>query len=122
MNNKYSLVVNRIRLLKDEKRRMQYSKGEDESRHTSIDLQVKKLFYRIALIRNAVFSYSVAVAFFILASIFIGINQQAVGEYNGLVIISFLAGMIFVFTGVLFAAVEVWKGYRIVKIEVEDLS
>ena len=122
MNNKYSLVVNRIRLLKDEKRRMQYGKGEDESRHTSIDLQVKKLFYRIALIRNAVFAYSVAVAFFILASVFIGINQQSVGKYNGLVIISFLAGTVFVFAGVLFAAVEVWRGYRIVKIEVEDLS
>lgn len=121
MNNKYSLVVNRIRLLKEEHRQANYKK--DDHRHASVNLQIFKLFYRIALIRNAVFSYSVAVAFFIISSILIGINKiSAPAELNSLVIFFFLVGMAFVLAGVLFAAVEVWKGYRIVKIEVEDRS
>lgn len=123
MNNKYSLVVNRIRLLKEEKRSSAYTEKSDNSRHGSIDLQVNKLFYRISLIRNAVFSYSVAVALFIIASVLIGANTiNANLDLNSLVIGFFLAGMAFVLAGILFAAVEVWRGYQIVKIEIEDPS
>ncbi len=123
MNNKYSLVVNRIRLLKEEKRRSAYTEKSDNSRHGSIDLQINKLFYRISLIRNAVFSYSVAVALFIIASVLIGANTiNAQLDLNSLVIGFFLAGMAFVLAGILFAAVEVWRGYKIVKIEIEDSS
>lgn len=123
MNNKYSLVVNRIRLLKEELRKSKHDILGNELYHSSVGLQVKKLFYRISLIRNAVFSYSVAVAFFILTSLLIGFNNIAsTVSFNSLVIISFLIGMAFVLTGVIFAAIEVWKGYKIVKIEIEDLS
>lgn len=123
MNNKYSLVVNRIRLLKEEGRKLQYANEAKENRHSSIDLQIRKLFHRIALVRNAVFSYSVAVAFFIISSLLIGINKiSEPAELNNLVIASFLLGMASVLTGVIFAAIEVWKGYKIVKIEMEDKS
>lgn len=123
MNNKYSLVVNRIRLLKDERRKAKLDTETNESYHLSVDLQVKKLFYRIALIRNAVFSYSVAVAFFILTSILIGFNNIGFPDsFNAYVIICFLIGMTFLLAGIIFAAIEVWKGYKIVKIEIEDLS
>ena len=122
MNNKYSLVVNRIRLLKEEKRKSKEALI-DEKRHSTVELQINKLFYRVSLVRNAVFSYSVAVAFFILSSVLIGINQSVdINNLNSLIIIFFLTGMIFVFSGIIFAAIEVWKGYQIVKIEVEDRS
>ena len=123
MNNKYSLVVNRIRLLKEEKRSSAYTEKSDNFRHGSIDLQVNMLFFRISLIRNAVFSYSVAVALFIIASVLIGVNTiNANLDLNSLLIGFFLAGMAFVLAGILFAAVEVWRGYKIVKIEIEDSS
>jgi len=123
MNNKYSLVVNRIRLLKEEKRKSQEAKGKDEQRHSTLELQIKKLFYRISLVRNAVFSYSMAVAFFIISSVLIGIDQSVdVNNLNSMIIGFFLVGMIFVFAGIIFAAIEVWRGYQIVKIEVEDRS
>ncbi len=123
MNNKYSLVVNRIRLLKEEKRSSSHLELSQSPRHGSIDLQVNKLFYRISLIRNAVFSYSVAVALFIISSVLIGLNKiNSPIELNALVIGFFLMGMACVLAGILFAAVEVWKGYKIVKIEVEDPS
>jgi Protein of unknown function (DUF2721) len=126
MNNKYSLVVNRIRLLNEERRRFRHEKQQEknlERYHKSIDLQIEKLSQRISLIRNAVFSYSIAVAFFILSSLMIGINQYShTGSINWLVILTFLVGMLFVFSGIVYAAFEVWRGYQIVCIEIEDES
>ena len=126
MNNKYSLVVNRIRLLNEERRRLRTEeevKSVKKKRHKSIELQINKLSYRILLVRNAVFSYSLAVAFFIISSLLIGYNQlNSLTGISWAVIISFLAGMLFVFSGVVFAALEVWKGFKIVQIEITDLS
>ncbi len=126
MNNKYSLVVNRIRLLNDERRRLrseEEGKTAKKKRHKSIELQIVKLNYRIFLVRNAVFSYSLAVAFFIISSLLIGLYQiNSATGVNWAVIVAFLAGMIFVFAGIVFAAFEVWKGYKIVQIEITDLS
>ncbi len=126
MNNKYSLVVNRIRLLNEERRRLRTEEevvSNKKRRHKSIELQISKLSYRIFLIRNAVFSYSLAVAFFIIASLLIGLNQiNSVSGLNWAVISAFLVGMLFVLSGVIFAAIEVWKGFKIVQIEIRDLS
>jgi VIT1/CCC1 family predicted Fe2+/Mn2+ transporter len=126
MNSKYSIVVNRIRLLNEERRRLR-SEEEDSNnqkkRHKSIELQIVKLSYRIYLVRNAVFSYSIAVAFFIIASLLIGLNQlNSLSEISWAVILSFLAGMLFVFAGIIFAALEVWKGFKIIQIEINDLT
>jgi hypothetical protein len=126
MNNKYSIVVNRIRLLNDERRRLrseEEKKINTKKRHKSIELQIVKLNYRIFLVRNAVFSYSLAVAFFIISSLLIGLNQlNSLIGLNWSIIVPFLAGMLSVFSGIVFAAIEVWKGYEIVQIEVKDLS
>jgi hypothetical protein len=126
MNNKYSLVVNRIRLLNEEVRKARYAREHEKDfdrHHRSIDTQLEKLYYRMLLIRNAVFSYSLAVAFFILASLFIGINKISdPSNLTWLVISTFLIGMLFVLAGIIFAAVEVWKGYKIVEIEIHDKS
>lgn len=126
MNNKYSLVVNRIRLLNEERRKLHYEelkKSDKKKRHISIDTQIEKLSYRVSLVKNAVFSYSMAVAFFIIASILIGISQLSGSAGIGWAVISiFLTGMIFVFAGIVFAALETWKGYKIVQIEIRDIS
>jgi len=126
MNNKYSLVVNRIRLLNEERRSLRYeekAKIKKNKRHKSIDLQITKLSFRIVLVRNAVFSYSLAVAFFIISSLLIGLNQHnSLQSLSWAVILAFLAGMIGVLVGIIFAGIEVWKGYKIVDIEIKDFS
>jgi len=69
-----------------------------------------------------VFSYSIAVAFFILSSLMIGLKYQVAAEWvSDLAVILFLAGMISVFIGVLFAAREIRKGHQIVKIEISNI-
>jgi len=126
MNNKYSLVVNRIRLLNEERRRILFDEksiGEKRKYHKSIDAQIEKLSYRVTLIRNAVFSYSLAVGFFIIASLLIGINQLSGGSGLDWIVISiFLIGMIFVFAGIIYAAIETWKGFKIIEIEIHDIN
>lgn len=125
MNNKYSIVVNRIRLLNDEKRKLLHleSKIDDDIRRENIiRVQIDRLNERVRMVRNAVFAYSFAVACFIIASLFIGINLYTKsGEVEFLSLIFFLIGMVTVFVGVVFAANETLKGYKIVRIEIEEL-
>jgi hypothetical protein len=127
MNNKYSLIVNRIRLLDDEKRKLstQPKKGhldeDEEHRLKSIMMQLTKMNYRIKIVRNAVTSYSTAIALFILSSLFIGLDYLFnTNLITGIAVASFLAGMLSVMIGVLFAAKEVRKGYEIIQIEINE--
>ena len=125
MNNKYSLVVNRIRLLNEEKRRFITKVSgnefnyEETIRLESISLQVKKLAFRARLVRNAVLSYTIAVALFVITSLLIGFKFIFDMERLGSTITAlFLIGMISVLIGVIFAAYETIKGYEIVQLEV----
>jgi hypothetical protein len=125
MNNKYSLVVNRIRLLNEEKRKVFHQEKIDENdsnRLSNIELQISHLIERISLVRNAVFSYSLAVALFIVSSVLIGLTiNSSTRAFDWLIVAFFYAGMLAVFVGIVFAAIEVWKGYRIVKIEISEV-
>jgi hypothetical protein len=127
MNNKYSLVVNRIRLLNEERRKALHKLGENELslqenvRFESISKQLERLTYRVGLVRNAVLSYTIAVALFVLTSLLIGIGYLLeISRVNSFITILFLLGMTSVLAGVLFAAYETYKGYEIVKYEVES--
>ena len=125
MNNKYSLVVNRIRLLNEERRRVLGKAGdrdftsEENVRLESISLQIEKLTLRVRLVRNAVLSYTIAVALFVITSLLIGIQYFAVVNFNVLITIIFLLGMLSVFAGVLYAAYETKEGYDIIQLEVK---
>jgi len=126
MNNKYSIVVNRIRLLNDEKRKILHldNKLEDDTRRENlIRIQIDRLNERVRLVRNSVFAYSLAVACFIIASLCIGFNIYTKStEIEFISLIFFLTGMLTVFVGIIFAANETLKGYKIVRIEIEEFS
>lgn len=125
MNNKYSLVVNRIRALNDELRKLNLLIQSNEAsqmervRKESIQIQVPKLYDRIRLVRNAVVSYSAAVGFFVATCFSIGF-QFIFGETTLLSSISlvwFIVGLCSLFLGIVFAVREVQKGFEIVGIE-----
>lgn len=126
INNKYSLVVNRVRILNEEKRRLRKTAGErelnyDESvRLESIAQQLRRLVYRVKLVRNCVLFDTSAVALFVLTSLFIGVDYflQPFSLKN-IIIATFLLGMVSVFCGVAFAFLETKKGYDIVIYEVK---
>lgn len=130
INNKYSLVVNRIRLLTEERRRLFSKVGdrdltyEETMRLESISIQLKRSTERVKIVRNAVLSYTTAVALFVLTSLFIGM-QYIVGEdklstgFTYTITILFLLGMISVLVGVIFAGNEIRKGFEIIQYEVK---
>lgn len=127
IHNKYSLVVNRIRTLEEEKRRLiaMYKKDgldpDQKTRLNSIQMQVERFEYRVKLVRNAVFFYTMAVAFFVLSSLSIGLQFVTDWQiFQSLALIVFLLGMTSVLVAIIYAAREVWKGYAIVKIEVKE--
>jgi len=126
MNNKYSLVVNRIRLLNEERRRFLIKTGgknstyEENIRLESISKQISALLVRVKLVKNAVLFYTIAIAFFVLTSLLIGL-QFAFSDFllTVAIIAVFLLGMISVVSGIICAAYETKKGYDIVQLEVK---
>ncbi len=125
MNNKYSLVVNRIRLLNDERRKIVHKLDDknfnyhENVRLASISKQLDALIYRVKLVRNAVLFYTVAVALFVLTSLSIGAEEIfSIERLNSVITILFSLGMVSVLVGVIFAAYETYKGYEIVRFEV----
>lgn len=126
INNKYSLVVSRIRLLNEEKRRLMIKMGEkapttdDNVRLESIAVQISALTYRAKFVRNSVLCYTSAIALFVSTSLVLGISSVlSLGKLNFLIITTFLLGMSFVLIGIVFAAFETKKGYDIISYEVK---
>lgn len=126
INNKYSIVANRIRLLNEEKRRLLLKVGEkpltteDNVRLESIAKQLGFLVYRVKLVRNCVLCYTAAVALFVTTSLLIGVSSfLSISKLNYFIIASFLLGMLFVLVGVIFAGFETKKGYDIILFEVK---
>jgi len=126
INNKYSMVVNRIRLLNEEKRELLLKFGTEPTstevnvRIESTSIQINELVNRAKLVRNSVLSYTTAVALFVTTSLILGVSSvMSMGKLNYLILVSFLCGMIFVLMGVVFAGLETKKGYDIVLYEVK---
>lgn len=124
-NNKYSSVLNRIRLINDEKRRLILKAGdreftpEENLRLESTARQLKALGVRAKLVRNSVLSYTTAAALFVVCSLLIGaaLFQGFIGLHY-LSTAVFLAGMLMVFAGVVFGVMESRKGFEIVQLEI----
>lgn len=127
MNNRYSVVVGRIRSLEDEKRKLTIKKREKNlsefelTRYDSIANQLSKLFYRLKLVRNAVVFYNLAVAFFIVTCLLIGFESIfEIPHSPSSLYLPFFVGLLFVFVAVSYATREIIKGYDIVKIEINE--
>jgi len=125
-SNRYTALINRIRLLNDEKRRFlkvlaegRHLEYAENTRYMSVSQQIKELSSRTGLLRNAILSLETAIALFVLASISIGVGFFADSQkVQGVSLVLFLAGMVSVFISMLFAASEVRRSYRIIMIEV----
>lgn len=126
ISNKFTSVLNRIRALTGEKRKLIFNAAEREyypienQRIESISRQVSGLLNRARLIRNAVFCYLVAVGLFVTTSLFIGMDYfVSILQFRYFILGAFLLGMVVVFIGVIFGVLDTMKGYNIVKFEVQ---
>ena len=126
INNKFTSVLNRIRALTEEKRKMMFNAVEREfisaeiQRIESITRQLTGLLNRAKLIRNSIFCYLCAVGLFVVTSLFIGADYFVpMLQLRYLILGAFLSGMVIVFVGVIFGVRDTMKGYNIVKFEVQ---
>jgi hypothetical protein len=127
INNRYSSIANRIRLLNEERRRLllKIKDGQEldfleSNRLLSLKKQLDQLFCRLGYVKNCVVSYSTAIFLFVLTSLIIGIDFIFDLKFGTVIMmISFIAGMFSVGLGILFALKEIIKGHRIIEIEIK---
>ncbi len=122
-SNKYSSVLNRIRLLNEEKRKLFKKAGEKNFEETqrleSLARQIDHLMERAQLVRNSVLCYTAAIALFLVTSFLIGLSFLLLGfESRAAIMITFLIGMSGVFVGVVFSFLDARRGYEIVRFDV----
>jgi hypothetical protein len=103
-NNKYSSVASRIRILiNDEKSKINKT-------------QIKLLVNRLQFIRNATYCFQLAIGFFVLSSLNIGVSyflKNNIIDKSVMILFSF--GMMSVFSGVFFLMRESNCGFKIIK-------
>lgn len=126
-NNKYSLVINRIRILNEEKRKLfnlstrKVSEKLNQKRLKSISIQGEMLSKRLKYVRNTVIFYHLAVAFFIFTCIAIGLQLMVGVSGMAVVIVSLLiVGIFLMLEAVYFGIREAWLGYQVMQVEMVE--
>ncbi|MCC6397110.1 MAG: DUF2721 domain-containing protein [Bacteroidetes bacterium] len=125
LNNRYSIIINRLRLLNEERRKYirflqdhDHLEYADNIRFMSISNQSGELLMRSRLVRNAILSMQTAIALFVLTSVFIGANLfVAASAMKAAPLWIFVCAMVSVLAGILFAGREVHRSFRIVLLE-----
>lgn len=127
LNNRYSTIINRIRLLNDEKRKFSRRLSEkgnldypDNVRFMSISKQTEELLHRSKYVRNAILSMQTAIGLFVLSSVMIALNLFISTEFIRVVpLLVFIIGMLSVLVGIIFFAMEVYRSFKIILLEVK---
>jgi len=123
LQNKYSNIIDRIRELNEERRRLGLMESLDpnqERRMRSLTAQIEKLLVRARLDRNGILSLYLAILSFILTSLLIAPAYFGSFALITLSIMTFVAGIGLVLVGVIYVALEVINSYKVVKYEVES--
>ena len=119
---KLGRVIDRIRLLNQEKTsiaKRQSLEDSDRNRIESIGFQTEMLVYRAQLLKRSSGATLLAILFFVITSVLIGISFVAEISFVTLTLITFLIGMVFVFGGVGFAYWEMHISHNTIKEEIE---
>ena len=118
MNNKYSLVINRIRTLNVEYRSLDET---CKTRKDCIHSQLPPLENRMRMIKNTVWLYTIGIAMFIFTILSIGLFIYFDLELlSNIAMLVFVGGMMSVLVGIFYAAHEVRLGYKILEIELNS--
>jgi hypothetical protein len=127
MHNRFSITINRIRLLNEERRRyhIKISRNEESGayeqfRYSSISSQLKMLTERCRELRNAILYIIGSIFLFVISSLLIGVNIFISTEIlRTAPILVFSVGMIMVLIGIVYSAMDVVNSYRVTEIEVK---
>jgi hypothetical protein len=120
--NRYQVVMNRIRVLNEERRklkRLESPTAIEAQRLRSVARQLDDLADRVRLLRNAVVCQIAAVGCFVVTSLLIGLPVAGPGWVTHPLQV-FLVGMAVVFAGLVFAALDVLRAYRTIRLELSE--
>jgi hypothetical protein len=127
ISNKFSAVLNRIRVLNEERRRLKTRSREsaftplEARRLESVGSQLAVLVQRASLVRNALLCYFGAVGIFVATSLLIGLGfVSAALQFRYFVLGLFLAGMVAFLAGVVLAALDTLKGFTTMRYEIQS--
>lgn len=125
LNNRYTTVVNRIRLLNDEKRRkLADPEGIDREyidalRFESVMRQIPSLLTRANYLRRALIFLWIGVVSYLLSSLLLGAGLFLGMHGATLAVWVFTTGILSAAVGVVFALLDITLAYRVLKLEVE---
>ncbi len=126
VSNKYSLILNRIRNLNEERRRLLGRAGEpdfstrENQRMESIARQLARLTQRARFVRNANACYFSAIGIFVAVSLFLGLDLTfPLVNLQPFLLVIFLIGMSLDLAGVVYSWLDTFKAYEVVKYEVQ---
>jgi hypothetical protein len=127
LNNKYSSVINRIRLLNNERRKLievliseNNLNYHENMRLRSLQTQLNQLLKRCELVRNSVTCIACAIGLFVFTSLLIALSYfTSTGLFDLMAMIVFVLGMFSVFWGIILVVIEVRMAYQIAIIDVK---
>lgn len=130
MNQKYSLIVSRIRKLKEIKKGFispdADTAKEDREKSTAIsniELQISHLMHRISMVRFSIVGFILAILFLVVHTILLTARPVTITQAHYWLTISFLyAAFLAIATSAVLISIETWKGYRIVRIEISETT
>ncbi|MFA6233996.1 MAG: DUF2721 domain-containing protein [Bacteroidota bacterium] len=125
LNNRYAIVVNRIRQLNDEKRRKLIDpEGIDREyvdalRFESLLRQIPALMTRANYLRRSLMLLWIGVLGYLFSSILLGLGLFFGLEAAEFAVWIFLLGLVSAVCGVMFALLDITLAYRVLKLEIE---
>lgn len=126
MSNRYGAIIARIRALNNEKRGFLKVLAEgrpleyaDNIRYQSVARQTESLLERTRFVRNGILSMQIGIGLFVLTSLCIGLSAFVDSRaLQAASLIAFLAGMIAVLAGIVYAGLDVSRSFKVVELEV----
>jgi hypothetical protein len=125
LNNRYAIVISRIRQLNDEKRRKLIDPEAidreyvDALRFESVLQQIPSLLSRVNYLRRSLMLLWVGVIGYLLSSLLLGLGLFFGLHTAAFAVWIFLLGLVSTMIGVLFALLDITLAYKVLKLEVE---
>jgi len=130
LNARYVALITRIRLLNDERRLLVFKLKQqtelpphEHDRFLSIEHQLIVLRRMTWHIRNSILCQVLAAILFVLTSCAIGIHCIiSISIAEVIAIYLFMLGLILSLSGVIFLGIDILKSYRLIGLELDDVS
>lgn len=120
LQNRFSSLFARFRALNQERRslsRLAERHHDEDERLKNILVQLDQLMQRVRRIKDAITSCYLAVLCFIGTSLCLFLSRYSSLRVGAVAVVTFLAGVLFIFAACLFLIFEVRLAFRILQIE-----